>query len=316
MPTLVPVDHDPFAAPPMTLPEQPSSMPPGTVPGNMNAQPDVQTSMVPLSSDAERALRILRAQTMAGNRGGVAGAQDLLNADPTYQERKAQSTKLGDDAAARSQARRTGINILKSYATLKDSFDNADDSTLTRAIGPGIQNPYFQAGRRIVSGVLTAPMTIGAELAGKEFPVPYDASYNLNNLLHHDVHGLTNSFMTGGGKSLNLSDARQAAFDSTMADFMKATNRTEAQKVLDHAKGIISNDFGLTPEEADATISSHLNELRTLRQKDASAGNGQQPSNATPIDQNPVQQFRNKQTGAIESWRKVNGQWQQVQGAQ
>jgi uncharacterized protein (DUF1778 family) len=75
------------------------------------------------------------------------------------------------------------------------------------------------------------------------------------------VHGLTNAFVTSAPKGMNMSDSRQAMFESAMGDFMKATTREDAKKVLDHAKTIIQNDFSLTSEEADRVIRANLQRI-------------------------------------------------------
>lgn len=274
MPTLVPVDHDPFATGPLTPVQSAQQAVPGTVAGNINAQPDVVTSMIPLSDDAERAKSILLMQTMAGNRGGVAGAQDLLNSDPTYQAQKAQSTALGADAARRSEAKRTGLNIIKSYAQLQHSFDETPDDKLLGAIGPFNTNKIGPAGWGV--GSLIRPANIDnmtpPEAAAAHPYNPYTASWapgtgnadawDTQNLFNHDVHGLTNAFMSGAGKAVNVSDSRQEMFNSTMADFMKGTSRDSAAEVLAHAKNIIINDFGLTPEEADDAVKKEIQTIR------------------------------------------------------
>ena len=96
-----------------------------------------------------------------------------------------------------------------------------------------------------------------------------DAAWNAQNLLTHDVHGLTNAMMSGAGKSLNMSDKRQEVFESAMKDFMKATDRKSAKEILDHAKGIIANDFGIPMWKANEIIEEHVRDIQRekLREK-------------------------------------------------
>ncbi len=293
MASLVPVDYDPFAAPPVSPQTAVPAMPPGTVPGAMNAQPGIETSMVPLSPEAERAKRLLKAQTLSGNRGGVAGAQDLLLAEPTYQAQKAQSTQMGKDAADRSAMKRTGINILRSYAQLQHSFDETPDDILKDAIGPYNAQPAPENHGWLPSLTTTPGMTPPQAAAAAKQANPYNIlnptrwygnadAWNTQNLFQHDVHGLTNSFMTGAGKGMNMSDKRQETFDSTMKDFMKASNREAAKEVLGHAKTIIMNDFGLSPREADEAINQHLKEIKEAKAAEAIKASGSGAGQGVP----------------------------------
>lgn len=259
-------------------------MPPATFPGGMNAQPGVQTSMVPLSQQARDAQDLLEIGALRGNRGMVQGAQDILAADPTYEARKKQAVDMGADAAQISAKRRAGINILRSYAQLQHSFENTPDDILKGAIGPYATAPYGKPG--ILDSAI--PSFISPNVEGMTPPqaaaaYPYTLNrlygdpraWDTQNLFQHDVHGLTNALMTGGGKGLNMSDERQKAFDATMRDFMKATTREKAAEVLGHAKTIIMNDFHLTQEEAEQAIQSHLEEIKA-------AGGQAHPAKAAP----------------------------------
>lgn len=282
---ITPVDHDPFegAAPAPTISTQSTPLP-GTVPGNLNANTDLPTSMVPLDDEAQWAQNLLRMKAIRGDRGGVQGANDLLKTNQSYQAREGQARAAGADAERRAEARRTGANILRSYAQLLHSFDETPKDKLEGAIGPyntqkigpapSLLNPANWIGAAIrPSNIddMTPPQAAAAH--------PYNPytrlwgnkdAWDTQNLFGHDVHGITNAFMSGGSKSLNMSDKRQEAFDATMRDFMKASSRDNAKEILDHAKGIIANDFGLSPAEADATIKAHINEITRNRREGSS----------------------------------------------
>jgi hypothetical protein len=240
------------SAPP---PDPAATIPPGLRPGVPTAtnEGDVDASMVPLSPEAQRAQRMLMMGAVTGNRAGVMGAQDILKADPTYQMRAKQATTMGENAARRAEGRVAGAKILRSYAQLRHSFDTAPDDVLTGAIGPYNTEPY-SGWMPLVHG-MTVPQAKSAYFGKND-------SWNLQNLFGHDVHGITNAFIANAGKGINVSDERQKMFDATMRDFMRATDRKSAQEILDHAKAIISNDFYLTPEEADQVIKQEVAALQ------------------------------------------------------
>lgn len=263
-----------------------SPMPPATVPGGMNAQPGIVSSMVPLSDDAMRAQRLLMMKTIQGDRSGVAGAQALLNADPTYEARKKQAEDMGRDAAARSAARRAGINVLRSYAHLRHAFDATPDDILMGAIGPYNIKPYSDyipgvGGMTVPEANAAYPLTFGL-FSDKR---PWDTQNRFNHL----VHGLTNAFMTSAGKGLTMSDERQKAFESTMRDFMRSSSRGGAEEVLRDAKAVIMNDFGLSPEEADAVVDAEVMRIKAetahrmiTPERKSDARPTQQPDAAAP----------------------------------
>lgn len=257
---MTPVDYDPFAQAPATPMGQSNLMPPGTTPGRMTVQSPLDTSMVPLSDEAERANSLLLWGTMTGNKGVISGAQDILKNDPTQQARSKQSTEMGADAARRAEARRTGVNILNSFAELQHTFDNANDDALKGAIGP-YNNKPFMSHLPLVGG-MTVP-----EAKAAYSPFSDGKSWNLRNELKHLTHGLTNAIVSGAGKGLNMSNDRQELFQKTMEDFIGQTNRDEAAKILRHAKVIIQNDFGLNPEEADTVIRQRMEYIKHEKEK-------------------------------------------------
>lgn len=211
------------------------------------------------------------------------GAIQALQNTPGHAFRMEQAKKSAETQSQLEQAQNAGRKILQSYAQLRSKFDTAPNEVLQAAIGPRNTaeleetSPTFIPFTHIPIPGFSGPTTVDPQtnlpIAGKITPVQRAAildpnnkdaaaAWNLQNLFSHDVHGLTNAFMSGAGKSLNLSDARQEAFDATMRDFMRATNREEAAQILDHAKGIISNDFGIPPYMADKIISDSVTQLQ------------------------------------------------------
>lgn len=274
------------AAPPPPAPlAGPGMMPPGVVPGSMSAKPgsDLEAQMVPLSAEAQRGLRMITGGGATNNRALEQAGRMILEKDPTYQARTKQAAAMGTAAGERQTARLAGENILSSYAKLLHSFNKTPDEVLTEAIGPRNmallqeQSPTFVPFTHIPIPGFTGPTTVdprtGVPVAGQITPVqraailnPADpkvaAAWNAQNLFGHDVHGITNALTSAAGKGVRMSDERQKMFDSAMRDFMLATNREKAREVLDHAKGIIANDFHLTPDEADNMIRSHMTRYR------------------------------------------------------
>ena len=203
-------------------------------------------------------------KTLKGDRAGVMGAKDLLEADPTYEMRKKQAVGMGENAKNRAEARVSGAKILGSYAALLDKFNETPDDVLKGAIGPSNLKPY-QSWIPFIGGMTepeaAASYRLMPNMTGARSA---EEAWNAQNLFGHDVHGITNAFMTAG-KGLNMSDERQKAFDATMRDFMKATDRKSAKEILDHAKGIIANDFYLTPEEAEEIVDSHISLMSRMK---------------------------------------------------
>lgn len=155
----------------------------------------------------------------------------LMNT-PGHAARVAQAKDTAHNLAALGEKQRAGGQILDGLNMVRHTVNMADDATLSNAIGPTVSAPWLQGARRTIAGLVPGPVT------------PYDQSYNLNNLLHHDIHGLVQQFIAAG-KAANMSDSRQAAFEATMADMLRATNRDDLNKVADHAEFIIKSSFGL-----------------------------------------------------------------------
>lgn len=210
------------------------------------------------------------------------GAISALQNTPGHAYRMEQAKGAAEANKNLEESQRVGTNILRSYAQLANKFETAPDEVLQRAIGPrntaelDETSPTFFPFTHIPIPGLSGPTTVDPKtnlaVSGKITPVhraailsPNDAdaaaAWDLQNLLGHDVHGITNAFMSGAGKSINMSDTRQEAFDATMRDFMKSTNREEAKQILEHAKGIIANDFGIPMYKANQIIQAHIADI-------------------------------------------------------
>lgn len=217
------------------------------------------------------------------------GAASVIQNTPGHAMRMEYAKKIGDDAAASEIGQKAGLKVLSGLQVLKQTADNADDSTLHRAIGPHTSSSWFQKTRR------AAMMPLDLVMDPKN--VPFDPSYNLNNVLHHDIEGMVTEFMAAG-KAVNMSDARQAAFKETMGAMMNATSRQEFNRIVKHAAGIIRDTFQL-PEEASPPMRG------TEGAPPPPAGTA---APAAPIRK----QFQNQATGQYENFELVNGQWKKV----
>lgn len=227
-------------------------------------QPSSQTTPPYFQEEDEQNLM------MAKILGGPKAVSDAIQRTPGHQYRVTQATEVAKNQAAVEAAQRTGTNILKSYAQLYNKFNKIPDDVLQNAIGSRNTVPYSQYTPLI--GGMTRPEAAAAypfmpypNASGWGIPgfngKDADDAWNAQNLLSHDVHGITNAFMSGAGKSLNMSDKRQEVFESAMKDFMKATNRKSAKEILDHAKGIIANDFGIPTWKANEIVEEHIKEI-------------------------------------------------------
>lgn len=245
----------------------PGRMPPGVAPGTLSAKPgsDLNAEMVPLSAEAQQAERLMMFAGLRGNKALEQAGRTMLERDPTYQARAKQAAAMGEAAGQRQAARLAGENILSSYAKLLHSFNRTDDDTLHGAIGPYATAPYSDYvpfARGMTPSQAAAAYGGWSPFGFMSGAKDAEKSWNAQNLFGHDVHGITNALTSAAGKGVKMSDKRQEMFDSAMRDFMKATSRKDALKVLDHAKSIIQNDFNLTPDEADNIIRSNMIRFR------------------------------------------------------
>jgi hypothetical protein len=270
----------------------PGRMPPGTTPGTMQGKSEsmVNSEMVPLSQEAQRAIKMIEAAGIMNNPALKSAAEAILSKDPTYLAQQAQSKAFGEAAAKRAEMRKAAEQIFGSYAEMQHAFDTTPDDVLARATGPAntqkLQEntpatmPIFGFNIPGLSKPTTMDPKTGAPFAGQITPVqraamlnPNDkeaqAAWDAQNQFEHLGHGMTNSLITSAPKGMQMSDARQEVFASAMRDFLRSSSREQGQKILHHAKSIIQNDFGLSPQEADEIVKHHVTRLQEqTRQKD------------------------------------------------
>ena len=279
--------------------QQPGNLPPGTVPGRMQSQagaPDA--SMVPLSEEAERAMALMRWKALQGDRGGVQGAYDLVQADTTYQTRKKQAEKMGEDAADTAAKQKVGTKILPGIARLRNMVEEITDKDWD-AIG-GAKNPVKMRPSAEV------PYSPGAYFAPEMTPTQARAAYSWNpwhaadyqrqwghqNELTHLIDALTEQNVASGGKNVGGSDSRMELLREVLMRAMMAPNKAEAQRILNSAEYTTRNIFGLPSAEG---VDGH-----------------QSSPHAEQRGQPFRQQFRNKQTGAIETFERQGNEWVKV----
>ncbi len=225
MPSLVPVDHDPFAASPL---QGPGLQPPGTHEGRMVARENApDASMVGLSSNAQSALNMMPVFGFMGDRAGVQGQMDILNSDPTYLARKKQAEAMGTNAAqlsAKQQAATGVLGELNSLETKLKAWKQHAPSAYNAATGPYNSNEYVQYA------------TGWANRGGQA----------LNTLLHHDIEKLAGLYRdlpsAQGGSG---TDAQDANFKSAMGKWLESPDPDNALAVLASAKDMIRTKGGL-----------------------------------------------------------------------
>jgi hypothetical protein len=238
------------------------------------------------------------------------GIGSVIQGTPGHTYRVELAKKVADEVDRRQNSQYAGSQILKSYAQLLDRFNNTSEEDLKGAIGPYNTKP-FKDWIPLVGG-MTAPEAKAAytpSIASKGV----ESAWNAQNLFGHDVHGVVNALVTNAGKGLNMTDARQAMFESTMRDFMKSTNRASAAEILDHAKHIIANDFGLPMSTANGIVNQYIKDMQRSRQ--TAAAQGAAPTGGGPgaAGAGPHRErVKNTRTGEMEtlewdgkSWKKV-----------
>jgi hypothetical protein len=274
----------PQAAPPSPL-QGPGQMPPGTVPSTMTAKPTIEADMVPLSNEAQRAQKLMLYGAISGNKTMEATGKALWEQDPTAEARKKQSIDMGANAARRAEMKSAGENILKSYAKLLHTFDETPEDILHGAIGPYNTKPYMS--HLPLIGGMTPPEAAAAYrlMPGGTGSPNVIESYNKQKLLGHLVGGVTNALMANAGKGLNMSDTRQKSFEAALQDFMHATDKKSAAEILNDARAIIQNDFGLSPEHADKIVHTEIERVKAEKEKadsEKKSGAPSQPSASGP----------------------------------
>jgi hypothetical protein len=249
---------------------------PGTTQGRAIAgsEEDALTaSMPPLSPEAQNARDLMVVGGALNNRALESAGQGLLNADPTHEFRKKQAEGMGQSAAQRADAKRAGHYVLKSLAQIYGTMnDPANQEKLPNALGPFNNTPLddaytFDPTTWWRHKGMTPPQ---AAAASRWYNVPArmigdSSAWDLQNRLQHQTEALVTDFMGSAGKGLNMSDSRQKAFSDAVGKFMQSTNRPEAVKVLDDAKMMIANMFGMTPEEAQFAIDVAHNQDKRAR---------------------------------------------------
>jgi hypothetical protein len=240
------------------------------------------------------------------------GSVQALQNTPGHAYRMEQAKKAADTVEETENRQRLGATVLRSIAQLQDSFQNTPDDVLKGAIGPRNTKPYSEHLPFI--GGMTDPQAATAYSMMPNFTGSPSAkkSWEAQNLFGHDVNGIVTAIMQGG-KSINMSDARQQAYTSTVKDFLSQPDRRSAQEILDHLKGIVANDFNLPPYKANQIMREHMADIQLEKAKaQHAAATGAAPQSqqtAAPT----VRQFRNKATGAIENFQWNGSQWQKAQ---
>lgn len=205
-------------------------------------------------------------------------AQTILQNTPGHKLRVKAAEKTGENLANLEERQRGGLQVLEMLNQLGHTADEGHAAgTLDQAIGPLDSSPTWQRVRAAI------PLVGGY----------YEKGYNLHNQLMHDIHGLTTAFISSAGKGgIQMSDARQKAFEETMGAMMKATTKEEFDKIKVDADRIIRGTFGLAP-------GAYVEPSRSARAA---------PAAAAPVRQ----QFRNKKTGAIETFEWDGREWKKV----
>lgn len=230
------------------LGESYGQMPAGTYPGRMTAQPTApDASMVPLSDEAQKAIKALRYNQFKGDRAGVSAANDILLRDPTYQARAAQAKKMGEDAASLQAKQAAGARVLQAFNEMTrkvEAWREYAPDLFNAATGPWNSNETFQSA--------TGWANRGAQ--------------DLNTMLHHDIGRLVALYreMPSSGKGTG-SDAQDANFQNAIGHWMKSPSPEGAMAILQSAKNLIKDKGGL-PYEFDT-------EARPLDVKDIAAIN-------------------------------------------
>ena len=202
----------------------------------------------------------------------------VIQNTPGHELRVAAAREAGKNLAGLEERQRAGMQVLQMLGNLGHTADEGQRTgNLDSAIGPLESSPTFQTIRAAIPGIGNW----------------YEKSYNLNNQLTHDIHGLTTAFIgaaaRGGG---SMSDARQKAFEETMGAMMRSTTKEEFDKIKADADKIIRATFGLSPPT----------EVRPGPSAER-----------TPTEAPVIRQFLNKSTGQYETFRLNGQQWEKVQ---
>lgn len=204
-------------------------------------------------------------------------AASVISNTPGHKARVSQAEVVGKNLGNLEERQRGGQQVMGILQKLKTTADKGhEDGILESAIGPVDSSPMFQKVRGAIPGIGNY----------------YEKSYNLNNQLNHIIHGLTTAFVSSASKGgIQMSDARQKAFEETMGAMMHATNKEDFDRIYHDAEQIIAGTFGLTPgASAEPTRSSRV------AQPVGPTGN--------------AQRYHNPKTGEVIQWD--GKQWQKV----
>ena len=162
------------------------------------------------------------------------GLSSIINQSPGHMQRKAYAEGIGKAQAGLAERQRAGMDVLSSLQQLRRTAEEANQDDLNNAIGPYNDDH---------SGWVDL-LKIRSKVSDSG-----QRAYDLNNRLHHDIEGLTTSFITSASKGgLNMSDARQKAFAETMGAMMKSTKPEEFYKIAEDADNIVRDSFGIPKE--------------------------------------------------------------------
>lgn len=205
------------------------------------------------------------------------GAKLIQNSPGQLQEAEYRKT-IGKNLGNLEERQRGGTEVLDMLHQLGQTADEGHKAgALDKAIGPVNQFDTVQTVR-------------GAIPLVKNY---YEQGYNLHNQLMHDIDGLVTAFVSSASKGgIQMSDARQKAFQDTMGRMMRSTNKEEFDKIKQDAERIIRGTFGLAPGATVAPTRSS----RTPPPAAAAAG--------AQIYHNPSTGEKIQWDGT--QWRKVN----------
>ena len=204
---------------------------------------------------------------------GGKGLSSIINQSPGHMQRKAYAEGIGKAQAGLAERQRAGMDVLSSLQQLVDTAKASQEEDkgrksdrLNEAIGP-----YNDMSGEVVKGFVGLP----SAMTVKSLWNP--EAYDLNNRLHHDIEGLTTSFITSASKGgLNMSDARQKAFADTMGAMMKATKPEEFYKIAKDAENIVRDSFGIP---AEAKLAPYTTQGKIMQDQQQAEADSREPVN-------------------------------------
>lgn len=205
--------------------------------------------------------------------------QQIIQNTPGHALRMEAAKTAGKNLGNLEERQRAGLQVLDALNLLGETADQGfTEGNLSGAIGPVESIPLMQRIRASIPLVGSA----------------YEKEYNLHNRLMHAIHGLTTEFVASASKGgINMSDARQKAFEETMGAMMSSTTKEEFDKIRHDAERVIRGTFGLAPG------------VKSEPQRSSRVQEPQQPTIR--------QQFRNQKTGTVDTFELIDGQWKKAQ---